>query len=81
MHQRMRSNESDFWVSGKGSSINEKEVEGHRYPMPVSPLPRLPESQREMDAGNGRTAVNGGFKFFPNMGRSGEGKEVMPRDF
>lgn len=83
MHQRMRSNDSDFWVSGKGSSINEKEVDGHGYPMPISPLPRLPEGQ-EMEAGMGRSNSgwsNGGFKFFPNVDRSGEVKEVMPRDF
>jgi hypothetical protein len=77
----MRSNESDFWVNGKGSSINEKEVDGHGYPMPISPLPRLPESQLEMDAARGGNGVNGGFKFFPYVDRNGEGKEVMPRDF
>ena len=81
MHQRMRSDDSDFWVSGKGSSINEKEVEGHGYPMPISPLPRLPESQQEMDTGRSGNLPNGGFSFFPNGDRSGEGKEVVPRGF
>ena len=83
MHQRMRSDDSDFWVSGKGSNVDEKEVDGHGYPMPISPLPRLPEEQ-EMEGGFGRSnsgRANGGFKFLPNMNRNGEGKEVMPRDF
>ena len=84
MHQRMTSDDSDFWVSGKGSSINEKEVEGHGYPMPISPLPRLPNNGQEMDDGTGQSHLvkaNGVFKFFPNMNRNGEGKEVIPRDF
>jgi hypothetical protein len=83
MHQRMRSDDSDFWVSGKGSSVNEKEIDGHGYPMPISPLPRLPEGQ-EMDAEMGRSNSGnaiGGFKFFPAADRNGEGKEVVPRNF
>jgi hypothetical protein len=80
----MTSNDSDFWVSGKGSSINEKEIGGHGYPMPISPLPSLPENGQEIDAGTGQPnfgRANGGFKFFPKVDRNGEGKEVMPRDF
>jgi hypothetical protein len=82
----MRSNDSDFWLSGKGSSINEKEIEGHGYPMPISPLPSLREGS-EMDAQMGRSnsgrsnASNGGFSFFPSVDRSGEGKEVVPREY
>lgn len=84
----MRSDDSDFWVSGKGSSINEKEVEGHGYPMPISPLPSLREGQ-ELDtqsqmgrSNSGRSnGQNPAFKFFPNVDRNGEGKEVVPREY
>ena len=87
MHNRMRSNDSDFWVSGKGSSINEKEVEGHGYPMPISPLPTLSEGlelNTESQIGrtkSGRTITNGGLKFFPDVDQNDEGKEVVPREY
>ena len=86
MHQRMRSDESNFWVSGKGSSINEKEAEGHGYPMPISPLPSLseaPEVDVEMVSPNpGRSNVpNAALMPSPNVDRSGEEKEVVPMEY
>jgi hypothetical protein len=83
MHDRMRSNDSDFWISGKGSSINEKEDDIHGYPVPISPLPSLREDQEMMDPEMGRSnsRKNAGFKFFPNVDQSGEGKEVVARSF
>ena len=82
MHERMRSNDSDFWLSGKGSSIDEKEDDGHGYPRPISPLPSLKESQ-EMDPEMGRSnsKKNAGFKFFPSVDQNELGQEVVPRSY
>jgi hypothetical protein len=67
MHQRMKSDEnSEFWLSGKGSVVNEKEGDGFRYPRAISPLPSLKEE--------------GGFNLFPEQ-REGEGKMMVPRSF
>ncbi len=63
MHQRMLGDDSDFWLSGKGSSISEKEVEGHGYPIPVSSLPSLSEGGE--GARRDKENESGGFKFFP----------------
>ena len=83
MHERMRSNGSDFWLSGKGSSIDEKDYEGHGYPVPISPLPSLLE-ELEKDGGIGESKsgrMHGGFKFFPRVAQVGEGKESVARNF
>lgn len=89
MHARMQSNDSDseFWVSGKGSSIKEKQDEGrgYPYPVPISPLPSLSEvdteSQGQGQAISARPNGMDQLRFFPNVDRSGEGKEVVPKPY
>ena len=85
MHQRMLSEDSEFWVSGKGNEISEKEVEEHEYSMPTSWLPSLGRGH-EMSAemamsGLGMvTSQREALKVFLNEDRSVEGKEVSPRE-
>jgi hypothetical protein len=95
MHARMQSNDSDseFWVSGKGSSIKEKQDEGRGYPypyphpVPISPLPSLSEVDTESQGQGQGQAISARpngvdqLRFFPAVDRSGEGKEVVPKPY